>query len=446
MNISGGALILNAADSSPVALAGSGASPENYVFMSAASLVVDSAELNDTNISMVTAGALLALSPVSTGAQTYYDGAKIYGFAQGDTIALLESSTSDAPASVSYNSATGVLTIYDASSNVLGTLNISGNYVGSGFQGSQSSTVVWSFATEQYTSEFNITLNATATPALTWASGASGDFSIASDWTGDAAPTSGETAYLGAGTLGIELSDSLPSNLTIDFGVLTADVSPTITPASEISVTDATLGKTVTLDDTAGGGWMDSEAPGNDNNTLVAGGLAIYGDVNFEGTLEIGSGDAVLVRIVPDSTTTTTAGTFDNSSGTIDIDGSANNKAAMAVEVGSPSGYAAGGYATYGTIDVSYGSLLAEASDVAPGGSAGSGATGDITLSNDSSLDVLNTVLSQTAVTFADGTDRLEIDASTGNNQWDFTGAINEFQVGDTIALEEVPRPRRRLR
>jgi hypothetical protein len=373
-------------------------------------------------------GNRLDLAPQSSG-DAYQFGGAIANFQTGDTIALQETVHSPTPTGVTYSG--GVLTIWD-NSIVLGTLQISGNF-GALTGAQESSSALSAFG---YSGEYDIT--ASVAP-YTWLGGTA-DFTTPNAWSGGTVPPDGASAAtptiatIGAGTVQIGAADTAPADITFNVGALTLNAQTNSQPASVLSVTDNSLGQGVTLDNSSTGG----DFPPNGAANLFLSALDIYGTVNFAGTINVGAGDGEFIKITPDSTTTTDPGFFNNT-GTINLEGTAGNQAAMIVSQGGPSAiYQAGGFANYGTVNLSYGLFFAESPDSIPNPPRNGG--GDFTLTNDSRLDIINTIFNKTTVTFGDGTDTLLL-GEDGSNQYWFGGGANGvvggLQAGDTIALAE---------
>lgn len=399
-----------------------------------ASVLFASAALQDTNVRFDDAsGDTLSLAPQGSGS-TYQFGGAIYGFQQGDVIALDVTSTSATPTSVTYASGTHTLTIWDNSTQ-LGQLNVVGDYGANSFSlGPKSASALSSgFG---YAGQYDITV--TPQP-YTWTSGAIADFTTSADWTGGAPPdgstASPTVATLNQGTIQILATDTAPNNIIFDAGALNLNTQTTSTPTSVLAVTDNSLLSGVTIDATMPGGSFNHT--GNGNADLYLSGLDIYGQVNFAGTINVGAGDGEFITISPDSSTTATPGYFNNT-GTINLNGTAGENAAMVVAQGGPNAnFQAGGYANYGNVNLSNGFFEAEA----PDSSSNPLASGNsFNLGNNSLLVVVNTVFNNTTVTFADGTDVLAL-GEDASNQYMFGGGVNGvlkgLQAGDAIALEE---------
>jgi hypothetical protein len=412
------------ANLSDMPVAGVTPSP-SYFSLSQSSDVYAAVALQSANVRFVDGtGDRLDLAPQAAG-NAYQFGGAIYNFQPGDVIALQETSGSPRPTGVTYDSTTQILTIWD-NSTALGQLNIVGDF-GALTGAQQSSSSLSAFG---YSGEYDITASVAD---YTW-TGGTADYYTPGAWTGTpTVPPVGATAIVGAGTVEIGAADTAPTNITFDVGALTLGVSFTSIPVSALAVTDNALGSGVTIDNVAAGG----DFPANGAPNLFLSGLDTHGQVSFAGTIDVGAGDGEFIQITPDSATTTTPGFFDNS-GVINLTGAPGDAAVMAVVQGGPGGgYAAGGYADYGTVHLNNGLFYAEAPDNNAGAPTSGGA---FTLSNNSQLAVLNTIFSNTTVTFADATGELIL-GQDASNQYIFGGGtggeIDGLQAGDIIALEE---------
>jgi hypothetical protein len=391
---------------------------------------VAAAALSIANVRFVdaTTGDRFDLAPQTSG-NTYQFGGAIYNFRPGDVIALQETATPAAPISVTYDTGTQILTIWQDAAQI-GSLQIVGNYGANSFSGTQQSSSTLSALGNGFTSEYDIKVSP---QPYTWVGGTA-DYYTSDGWTGTTSfPPNGESpanptvATIVEGTVEIGAADPAPSNVTFDVGALTLGISPNSIPASVLALTDVSLDSSVTIDNTAAGG----DFPSSGSPNVFLSGLDTYGQVNFAGTINVGAGDAEFVTIAPDPSDTTTPGYFDNS-GVINVTGTPGNQAAVLV---TTDGSKAGGYADYGTVNLSNGLFYAEAPDSGPGATNG----GVFNLANGSQLAVFNAIFTQTTVHFADATDTLILGPDP-SNQYEFGGTggeITGLRAGDTIALEE---------
>ncbi len=434
--VNGGAIFAAVADAPANSLAASFI-PGNF-YLSNGSDAAAFAPLQDTNVTFLDGTDKLALAPQSTGG-TYQFGGEIYGMQVGDAIAFEENATSPQPVSISVSSgtdangnATTILTVSDSGGNPLGSVTIEGSYTLGDFTVVQNATTP--LAPFGYTGAYDVTL--TTNPANIW-NGATADFGTAGDWSGGV-PTSG-AATVASGTVQVSAADGALSGVTLNVGAIAFGVHGAPAPAANIAITDTTLAANIA--NTAGGGELISSASplANQYNTpsiLHLAGVQADGAVTYGGVMTVGAGDADIVTIAPDTTTTTTWGDFNNQ-GQIDLTGAGNNTAAMLVMQNVNSANA-GGYAQYGTVNLSDGQFFAEAPDSTLNYTP-SASTGTVSLSNDSQLSVANTILNDTNVVFQDGTDTLQIgeDASGQYMFGSANGMISGFQAGDTIDLLE---------
>ncbi len=416
------------------------------ISMANGSRIVANADLQHTNVAFGDANETLAIGQNVTGtvggtgtSAEYAFGGTISGFQSGDTIGLMENGTGATPASLSFAStgtsgadATGVLTIKDASNDVLGALNLTvptAQLTTDQFVLTQQPTGPdW----PGYTSQYNISLADVATASLA----SPGDIDAASTYATTpnpigTAPTSGGVVDIGTGkvTISGHAADDntlLPS--TIIMGANPSGGSSN----SDLAITDYSVGANVTIDATDLGGTFNS----NQEATAMFGAIGSNGAVSFAGAINVGAGDGFSISVAGDPAPSTAEGYFDDT-GVINVEGTSSNYAYMQTKQGNAGGNpSTGAFVALGTVNLSYGFFIARAPD---SGTSSTANGGTFNLSNSSILGVVNTVLGTTVVNFEDATgDSLaigEVDGQANGQYFSFGGAINGFQQGDTIGL-----------
>lgn len=351
----------------------------------------------------------------------YAFGGTIENFQSGDSIGLMQTDSSAVPASVSYDSQTDALTIYDANKDVLGELHVTlaattdanDQFVlvqhaqGVDFPGNPSSPY-------DYASQYDIDLVNVSLQDTWTGGGVPADFNTSSDWS-HATPVSGDTAIIGQGDVEITGNDTrtggaLPSELTFSLGY-TMPGAFTV-PSSILNVIDTMLSSGVTIDVTGIGGSFT----GNVDNTLIGAALLADGLVTSNATINVGAGDALVIAPQTDASS---AGNFVNA-GVIDATGNQDNYADLVVQPAS-----AGAMADYGDINLTFAALTALATDESLSSST-------VTLaSNSLFFDLAG--LEHTNASFSDATDRLDIGQSAAG--YVFGGTVENFQSGDVIGL-----------
>ena len=253
----------------------------------------------------------------------------------------------------------------------------------------------------------------TITTTVTWKNGVIGDILDTANWTGGVAPASGDTGVIGAGTVEILSTDTLPySTLTLDLGASQTGLASA--PTSILLVEATTLGVGLPINDTNTGGTITKNASG----PVEGAALVISGTVNSGATMNIGAGDAL------DIVSYTGPNDTFNNSGQINVVGTSSNYGVL--YIGTQPGSSVALTATYGAISVADGFLAAAAAD--------SGA-GTITLSGNSEA-LATASLQNTAIDFASGKNTLALGQTTpGAASYESVGAISGFQQGDKIAL-----------
>ena len=365
------------------------------------------ANLQYTAVDFAAAQNTLALGQTSPGAALYEAIGQISGFQQGDEIALLsDGSAAAAAASFAYSSVTGVLTVFNASSQTLATLGIGTTYGNQGFYLWQNPFVDANSALTTYTSQYNVAVGDL------WTGGAgTTDFMTAGNWS-NGAPAAGGNAILGAATAEITLSDNLPSSLNIAVGAHQSGF--TVVPSSVLIVSNATLSPTLAIDNMAVGGAISSPSA----TQIMGSALVIDGTVNSGATINIGAGDfeAIVAQTGSDD--------FVNQ-GEIKVEGVAGNTAVLFFGAGS--GATGNLTVTYGAINASNAFINAAAAD--------SGA-GTVSLSNAELF--VTADLKDTAVQFVGGASGGELalgQTASGAAAYQSIGQISGFQQNDDIAL-----------
>ena len=418
INLSSGALTAQVADLSPPP---GSQLPTSTVSLSNSSFFFDLAALQNTNAYFNDATDRLDIAQSAAG---YVFGGKVENFQSGDVIGLMQTDASALPDHVGYSS--GVLSIYDASNDVLGKLNVA---LAAGTSGDQfvllqqlaGADFPSGSASPSYTGQYDVVL------ADIWKSGATADFNYTSDWSAGA-PQNGGVAVIQQGVVTITADDTksggaLPSTLTFSLGSRQTGVFKV--PSSILDVIGTNLSSGVTIDVTAPGGSFRGQA----GDTVIGAVLQADGTVQSDATIKVGAGDELVIAM---TNTSGSSGNFINS-GVIDAAGLGNNYADVTFQPSVTNGAGAPATATYGDINLQYAAVIAQAAE--------SGA-GTVSLSDNSYFFDL-AALQQTNAYFKDATDRLDIGQNaagsltgTGSTyEYSFGGTLANFQSGDIIGL-----------
>ncbi len=147
------------------------------------------------------------LNGVGASAEYSFGGA-ITNFQSGDSIGLMQSDASAIPASVSYNSATNILTIKDASGKYSGALNIQINANSANDQFVLTQHISGAdYASGAHSGQYDIVL------ADAFANGVTADFNTAANWQGGAVPASSGVAVIGVSTATLSASLNTPETI-----------------------------------------------------------------------------------------------------------------------------------------------------------------------------------------------------------------------------------------
>ena len=379
------------------------------------SLAIVTADLQYTNATFADGTGRLDIGQNAGGvvggagtAAEYAFGGQISGFQAGDVIGLMQSGTAATPASLSYNSTSGVLTILDASNNVLGALKISTAAANPTFVLTKQSG---SADFPGYSGQYAITL------ADVWG-GTTGDFNLASNWVGGVLPTTGATINSGQATLS---AGEYVAPMTIKLGAKTSSFSSTM--AANLEVTDDSING-VSLVVKGSGGAIAWTSTGLTLSPVYAAAMGVNGVLNYSGGINIGAGDAFVVGVASD----VNAGYF-HDSGVTNLTGTSTNLAYMMVKVGNDTNTSttAGVTAAYGTVNLSYGVFSARVADSTQSFS-------QFNLSNSSTLTFYGSIFKASTVNFKDATDTLLL-TQTSAGKYGFNGVMTGFQSGDAIGL-----------
>ena len=407
-----------------------------FVNIGSGGLLFDLADLQQTNAVFVNQTGRIDIGENLSGqlngvgmSAEYSFGGNITNFQSGDSIGLMQSDASAIPASLSYNSTTNILTIYDAGGKTLGALNIhlNANSVNDQFVLTQHVSGA-DYASGAYSGQYDIVL------ADAFATGVTADFNTAANWQGGAVPASSGVAVIGASTATLSASLNTPETILLGAAATSSFSAwgPNGTPpasTSSFSITNNNIGSGVVLDVTKPGGTLTP----NSNATVMYSGFGFNGAVTDAGTINVGAGDALSIGVaLPNSGPS--AGAFINS-GAINVMGTASNLAFMQIKQGSASKPSApNASAAYGFVNLSYGVFYAKAPDFNPSTGVSTGSS-QFYLSNDSTLALLSGAGFKSAgVTFKDNTDTLLLKEDSAGQYYD-GGSINGFQAGDIIGL-----------
>jgi len=383
--------------------------------------------LNYTNVYFLDGAANgLDLSPQASGTLYQFNGS-IFGFQAGDYIQLEEyASMSLGALGATY--ADGVLTVTaHGGHTTIGVFRIVGDYAADAFS-------VTEVSGNDLDASFGLThrvVITVATPANTWVASTPTHYNVADAWSSTPVPNGSAnapvTATIGTGDALLSSSDPALSNITLTLGALAYDVGENTDPTSVLEVTDVTLGASVTLEAGVTGGLLGH---GSGGATGVSG-LYMHGNTTTSGRIVVEAGNALFLEVTPTDATTSATGLYVNA-GEIDVTGDASNSAALIF--GQTSGYKADSVMNYGVVKASYAYVFAYVNDAA----GATPTTGDITLSNHSTLSTTGGALSHTNIVFGDNTSELLLSKNDAG-LYDFGsatgGSLSGLQAGDVIGF-----------